>query len=355
MMLRRWAEPSRCRRPGLVAAASLLSALLLTCSCSAANAPQNAEGGGEAETISLVGFTAGSVTQLAADAIAETVRTTYPEWKVDSMVAGSESRLTAMRIAGEADFYFARSSRALEIEAQAPLHPGMDLHEVGGYRLVMPFSYQYLHLIVLDRTGMSGLADIVGQRYAFRLGCGVSTASLFSKILEYYGAALEQAKQWGATHETVVISTSEGVEALQTGRVDVGFTWGPIPNPVLMGASLSASLLDLNEPGLIDMLADWGCVPATIPAGTYAFVDADVHTAAFPYALVARADLPDDVVYHVVKALFDNPEVLQAVNADARTQMAPESVAASVLLSRSVGEPYHPGALTFFREKGWVD
>jgi len=343
---------SRNRWPGIPALLAL-SVLLVSCT----SAPVAAPVGDRPQdvTVNFVGFTAGGLSQIAADAMAEAVRVSYPDWKVDSLAAGGNARLVAKRIAGEADFFFDKSSRALELEVQVPLNPDIDFEQVARYSIVMPFSSQYLHLIVLDKLNITSLADLVASRYPFRLGCGVSVVQLFSKILEYHGASLEEAQGWGATHEAVSISTAEGADALQTGRVEVAFTQAPIPGPFLTGLSLDAGMLPIDDPGLVAMLRPLGCVPATMPAGTYPFVDADVATVAFAYPLVARSDLPEDVVYHVVKAIFEHSDILFAVNSDAREHMAPESVAASVALSQTVGQPYHSGALRYYREMGWVD
>jgi TRAP transporter TAXI family solute receptor len=306
-------------------------------------------------TVNFVGFTAGGLTQVAADAMAEAVRVSYPDWRVASMAAGGEARLVEKRIAGEADFFFSRSSRALELEIQVPLQPDIDFEQAARFRLVVPFSSQYVHLIVLDKLNVSSLGDLVERQYPFRLGCGVSAVLLFSKMLEYHGATLEEAQQWGASHEAVSISTAEGADALQTGRVDIAFTQAPIPGPFLTSLAVDASMLPIEDPGFAAMLRTLGGVPATIPAKTYPFVEADVSTVSFPYPLVTRSDMPDDVVYHVVKAIFEHSDLLFAVSTDAREHMSPESVAASVALSQTVGEPYHPGALRFYREMGWVD
>ncbi len=334
---------------------AILSLCAVVLSCSPAPAAPTAGDPPDHVAVSFMAFTAGGLTQVAADAMAEAVRLSYPEWKVDSMSAGGIARLTSKRIAGEVEFFFTRSSRALELEVQVPLHPDIDFEQAAGYRLVMPFSSQFLQIVVLNRLEINSLTDVVTRKYPFRLGSGIGAVMLFSKILEYHGATLEEAEGWGARHEAIAMSTVQGAEALQTGRVDIGFTQAPIPGPFFVGLALDASILPIDEPGLVAMLGGLGSVPATIPRGTYPFVDADVPTVAFPYLLVARTDLPDDIVYNVVRAIFERSDLLFAVNADAREHMTPESVAASVRLSRTVGEPYHPGALKFYREMGWLD
>ncbi|NLE95661.1 MAG: hypothetical protein GX600_08290, partial [Dehalococcoidia bacterium] len=129
-----------------------------------------------------MGFTAGSPTHLAAGALAEAVRMNHPEWSVSSMAAGGEAIMVSKRIAGEVDFFFGRSSRALEIETQAPLHPDIDFGAATQYQLVMPFSMSYVHLLASLETGLMSIRDIVERRYPYRFGSGAGvTRLLFSK------------------------------------------------------------------------------------------------------------------------------------------------------------------------------
>ena len=110
----------------------------------------------------------------------------------------------------------------------------------------------------------------------------------------------------------------------------------------------------VDDPGLVDMLADLGCVPATIRGGAYAFAPEDVPTVAAPQHLAVRADMPDDVVYEVLKAVYERSDILFAAHAESRNQFSPYGVAAALTAAERSGEQFHPGALRFYREMGWV-
>lgn len=64
----------------------------------------------------------------------------------------------------------------------------------------------------------------------------------------------------------------------------------------------------------------------------------------FDYTLFAGKDVPDDVVYKVTKALYDNPEELKASSPLWRLNFAPAR------MSKDVGFVYHPGAIKFYRD-----
>jgi TRAP-type uncharacterized transport system substrate-binding protein len=60
---------------------------------------------------------------------------------------------------------------------------------------------------------------------------------------------------------------------------------------------------------------------------------------------MAHADLPDDFVYHVVRAVFENQdEMIEAHPA------AAETVPAN--LDRNTFIPLHPGAIRYYRQIG---
>jgi TRAP transporter TAXI family solute receptor len=311
--------------------------------------PQNVQ-------LTMCGFIAGTSMQMRADAIAEAIRVEYPDWKVTSLAPGSEAQLISKRITGEADYFFTPYPRLLEVEVQAPLHPEIDYEKVTAYSLVMPTSPRYVHFFTTGKTGLTSIRDIVDKRYPFKVGTGAGASKLlFSKILEYYGTSLAEAEGWGAKHESVVMATQEGVEALQSGRLDIAFGWSGIPSPPYMGATFDLKLLPVDDPGLVEMLSVYGHYEATIPADTYPFLTEDIPTVAETEILAVRPDMPEDIVYYTVKALFNHKDILVAAHAGFESQLNAEAVAAAVAISQITGIPFHPGALKFYREMGWVE
>ena len=343
------------RKPGLIVLACVVIAVSIVPGCSRLEPASSDEVGAPEVTLSVLGFAAGTSTQLRADAIAEAVRLEHPDWKVTSMAAGGEARLMEKRMSGEADLFFPPSPRALELEVQTPLHPDGDFDSLTAYRVVMPSSFVWLHLLARDDTAFNKPSDLVMGRYPFTAGCGAGIMTLlFTSILQYYGADLEEAESWGAKLEVMLLASAEGVEALESGRIDVGLTWAGIPIAQFLGMNSDVRLLPFEDPGLVRMFESLGCVPAVIPAGTYPFVTRDVPTVAAPQPLVARAELPDEVVYGVVKAVFRHIELLSAAYADSARHMTQEGVAAAVALSEQTGDAFHPGALKYYRERGWI-
>src|SRR5208282_3869006 len=82
-----------------------------------------------------------------------------------------------------------------------------------------------------------------------------------------------------------------------------------------------------------------------IPAGTYSFQTKDYGAFGVYNFAVGRSDLPDDLVYQLVKAVFENQPTLLQAHPTAR-----ETVAQNVLKDTFL--PLHPGALRYYREIG---
>jgi len=82
-----------------------------------------------------------------------------------------------------------------------------------------------------------------------------------------------------------------------------------------------------------------------IAAGTYRSLDKDYITLGVYNFAVARADLPDDLVYQLVKAVFENQPRLQKSHPTA-SETVPQNADKNTFL------PFHPGAVRYYREIG---
>jgi len=343
-------------RRALLAAGMVLALAVLLTACPASvptapsgDRPQNVE-------LTILGFVTGTTIQFRVDGIAEAIRLEYPDWTVHSIAPGGEAQVISKRINGEGDLFITPYVRQLEIEVQAPLHPEIDYEQASAYNLVVPTAAQYIHFFALGKTGLTSIGDMVDQRYPFTVGVGAGgSGGLFAKILGYYGTSLADAEKWGAKQEIVVVVTPAGVEALQSGRIDTGISWSELPSPPYMGVTFDLKLLPIDDPGLVEMLEAIGYYQATIPAGTYPFVTEDIATVASTSHLAVRPDMPEDIVYYVLKAVFNQKDFLIAAQADFEDQLTPEAVAESVAISQVTGMPFHPGALKFYREMGWIE
>jgi uncharacterized protein len=84
---------------------------------------------------------------------------------------------------------------------------------------------------------------------------------------------------------------------------------------------------------------------STVPAQTYPTQERDYATIGLFNFAVAHKDLPDDLVYKIVKTVFDNREELMKAQSSAK-ETVPANIGRDELL------PLHPGAARYYREIG---
>lgn len=91
-----------------------------------------------------------------------------------------------------------------------------------------------------------------------------------------------------------------------------------------------------------------GLYPAVLPKGSYKGVTKDTQIPGYSLGLAVAAELPADLVYQMTKALVENWATMQAVSADLK-DLKPQDLA-----KPTMGVEFHPGALKYYKEKGWV-
>lgn len=224
------------------------------------------------------------------------------------------------------------------------------LEEVGpqeGLRSVSMLWQNVEHFIISSDAASSGtMADMVAlEGEGMALGSQNSgTIGSNAAILSGFGIDIEN------DYELVFGGYGPSAEALQNGQVKgVGIPAG-IPvgaiSQLMASAGESVTLLNFTEEEMAMGDGDRGLwTPFTIPAGTYPGQDADVQTIAQPNFLATSADLPEEHVYQITKAMYENLPFLQAIH-PATKAMALESAIAGLPL------PLHPGALRYYQEAG---
>jgi TRAP transporter TAXI family solute receptor len=84
----------------------------------------------------------------------------------------------------------------------------------------------------------------------------------------------------------------------------------------------------------------------TIPAGTYREIKGEAQTFGVRATLVTKASVPDDMVYAMVKATFENLGEVR------RMHQALETLKPEEMVSSALTAPLHPGARKYFVETG---
>lgn len=87
---------------------------------------------------------------------------------------------------------------------------------------------------------------------------------------------------------------------------------------------------------------------ATIPGGIYRGNEDDVDTFGVRATLVTSTNTSDDVVYHTVKAVFENFDRFKRLHPAFATLKEEE------MIKEGLSVPLHDGAVRYYKERGWM-
>ena len=159
--------------------------------------------------------------------------------------------------------------------------------------------------------------------------------------------------EYGMTFDdvnAVYQSYSDSAEGMKDGKIDAAFCVSGAPTTALVDLAATAgkplNIITIEPEHIQGLMEDYSFyTETTIPAGTYDGLDTDVTTVSVRAMLACRNDVPEDVVYELMTAMFDNLDDLKAGHAKFEN-LSLESATQGVSL------PYHPGAVKFFEENG---
>jgi uncharacterized protein len=147
------------------------------------------------------------------------------------------------------------------------------------------------------------------------------------------------------------LKADEHGPALCDNKID-GFFYGvghPSANIQDPTTTCGAKLVPLTGPAVDKLIKENSYyAKATIPGGMYSNNPNPTQTYGVLATLVTSAKVPDDVVYNVVKATFDNFEEFKKLH-PAFANLEPAS-----MVKDGLSAPLHPGAEKFYKEKGWI-
>ncbi len=147
------------------------------------------------------------------------------------------------------------------------------------------------------------------------------------------------------------LKADEHGPALCDNKID-GFYYGvghPSANIQDPTTTCGAKLIPLTGPAIEKLVADHPYyAKATIPGGMYSGNPNPTQTYGVLATLVTSAKVPDDVVYNLVKATFDNFDEFKKLH-PAFANLDP-----ATMVKDGLSAPLHPGAAKFYKEKGWI-
>jgi TRAP transporter TAXI family solute receptor len=197
-------------------------------------------------------------------------------------------------------------------------------------------------ILVSKKSGITDWNSLKGKKVNIG-NPGSGQRGTFEVIMEAHNKKMSY---FGSTSE---LSSSEQSGALCDGKIDAfGYTVG-VPNSGVRQATdgCGAKIIDLNTKAIKKLVADNPFYAfATVPAGTYATSDKDVTTFGVMASVLTSADVSDDLVYAVVKAVMENLDSFK------KQHPAFENLDPKKMIVDGLSAPLHNGAIKYYKEIG---
>ncbi len=205
--------------------------------------------------------------------------------------------------------------------------------EYRSMRAIFPMYDTPFTFVVPKTSGIRTLADMAGKRIG--VGPEGGTAGLY--VPQILATLKIEAPLTYGSYEDLAAQ-------LLDGKIDVLAAAAGAPFPALAGldAKKKIRFVPLSRDDIIALrLAMPELTPSSIPAGLYPSMAKDYQTVGLYNFAVVNKDLPDDLVYAIVNAVFTNhDEMVRAHPAAAAT--VPANYWRNTFL------PYHPGAMQYY-------
>jgi len=197
-----------------------------------------------------------------------------------------------------------------------------------------------LQVVVLKKSGITDIEQIKGKKISSG-SPGSGTNFMSEAVFKALGIPLD-------SYSDSRLSFTETANALRDGTIDVGF-WSVGPG--------TSSILDLATTHDIHIIAftpeqtkkiiaaneEYSAVDLT--GGVYRGVDKAVPTIGVWNVIICQKSLDTNMVYNLVKALFDHQDYLIKIHPSASYTTPENAVKYSPI-------PLHPGTVKYLKEKG---
>jgi len=203
---------------------------------------------------------------------------------------------------------------------------------------------QYYQVVVPVDANINSISDLKGKVMVTQPK-GNSSEIINVHLLQVFGMTYQSLAK-----VNFINSYTDAVEMMKDGHAKV-FTLGTtVPASAVMdlASARDIKLLGIDAKTLAEMKKiNPGYSKLTIKAGTYPKQDKDVDVIGYATHLIASCDLPEEMVYKMVKAMAANVNDMAASN-KAISGLTPK------IMAEDIGVPLHKGALKFYKEAGAI-
>ncbi|HCG63223.1 MAG TPA: hypothetical protein DEZ27_05285 [Sphaerochaeta sp.] len=202
--------------------------------------------------------------------------------------------------------------------------------------------YSYVQVFTRAESPINTIADFKGK--AIGVGAAGSGGEMAARmLLNFHGITYDDIRPQ-------FIPESEAVSALKDNKIAAFICTHPLKSAALMDltTSIKVKMISFEDDSLYKAFPFW--TRYEIPAGTYANIDTAVTVPISRVVMLTstKAGLSDEEVYNIVKAIWENRNEWGSVTAAVSNQVVLETALSEIPV------PFHPGAIKYYREKGFA-
>lgn len=212
-------------------------------------------------------------------------------------------------------------------------------------RLISNLYPESIHLVARADAGIETVSDLAGKKVSLDEP-GSGTLVDAKLILEAYGLSEDDIS-------AEYLKPDQAADRMRDGAMDAFFFVGGYPAGAIaeLASQHDVKLIPITGAEAEKLLGEYTFFAAdNFPAGTYEGQDGEVPTISVGAQFVTSADQPEELVYEITKALYnDNTQKLFAAGHAKGKLITLDSA------TDGAGIPFHPGAEKYYREAGMIE
>ncbi len=216
-----------------------------------------------------------------------------------------------------------------------------DIGKLDNLRVIGAVYTSVLSGVALKSSGLTYIHDLLGKRVA--VGPAASATE---------NATLAAFDVMGITKDNTSLENlglGDGADSVGDGILDAafGFAGLPIGGQLNLAATKEIQVLDMTQDEIDKVLAgNAAYIQTIIPAGTYTGQTETTNTFGVKCLIIVTADMDEDLVYDLCKAMNEHTEEMAAGNALLKDMTDPS------FLCTQMPIPLHDGAQKYYSEQG---
>jgi len=244
----------------------------------------------------------------------------------------SAANMTALQ-EGKGEIAFVQTDIAYYATEGKLMFDGNKIDTISALGALYPETVQ---LVTTEASGIKTYADLKGKKVSVGAP-GSGTYANAEQLLEINGLTIDDIKAQN-------LDFGESTDGLQSGQIDAAFITAGTPTGAVeaLNATTKVNIIGLDAGKADEIIAKYPYYAKdTVKAGTYGIAN-DVETVSVLAMLAVKKDLPEDVVYSMTKAIYDNTgKISHAKGEFIKAETGLDGISIDI----------HPGAQKYFNEK----